>query len=136
MGRERLIVFLECQKLLISIRFPFAGKLKLIRAIHQRNLLWRNFESLCPHVNFLVNIHTGNDEEHSGPPGTASQQPAQAEDHSPLIFLKNEILQGKGQFIILIRCGNRGIKCILVLRKGHYIYKCTRLLRNISGIDG
>ena len=74
--RERLIVLLECQKLLISIRFPFAGKLKLIRAIHQRNLLWRNFESLCPHVNFLVNIHTGNDEEHTGAPGSSRQEPS------------------------------------------------------------
>ena len=36
-------------------------------------LLWRNIKSLCPHVNLLVNVHTGNDEEHAGAPGSSCQ---------------------------------------------------------------
>ena len=50
-------------------------------------LLWRNFKSLSPHIHFLVNVHTGNDEEDSWPSGSSSQQTAQSEDDGPLVLL-------------------------------------------------
>ena len=32
------------------------------------HLLRRNLVSLGPHVNFLIDVNTGNDEEHAGTP--------------------------------------------------------------------
>ena len=58
------------------------------------NLLGRDLEGLRPHVDLLVDVHAGNDEEHAGPPGAASQQPAQPEDHGSLILLKMMITFG------------------------------------------
>ena len=37
----------------------------------------------------LVYVGAGQDEEHSRAPGTASQQEAQSENYSPLIFLQD-----------------------------------------------
>ena len=46
-----------------------------------------DLKSYGPHVNLLVNIHTGNDEEDSRPPGSPCQQSAQSEDDCPLVLL-------------------------------------------------
>jgi hypothetical protein len=45
---------------------------------------------LDPHVYFLVDVHTGNDEEDSRTPGSTRQQPTQPEYHRPLVFLTTE----------------------------------------------
>ena len=50
-------------------------------------LLWWDFKGLSPHVHFLVNIHTGDDEEDPGPPGSSCQQSAQSEDDGSLVLL-------------------------------------------------
>ena len=49
----------------------------------------RYFKGFCPHVNFLINVDTGDDEEHAWPPGSPREEAAQSEDHSPLILLDN-----------------------------------------------
>ena len=51
-------------------------------------LLRRNIVSLCPHVNLLIMIHTGNDEEHSGTPGSALEKSTKAEYDGSFVFLK------------------------------------------------
>ena len=53
------------------------------------NLLGRNLEGGGPHVDLLVHIHAGEDEEHPRTPGAARQQPAQPEDNCPFILLNN-----------------------------------------------
>ena len=40
-----------------------------------------------PHVNLLVDVDTGDDEEDAGAPRSPRQQPAQAEDDGPLVLL-------------------------------------------------
>ena len=55
--------------------------------IHVFYLLWRNFKSLSPHIHFLVDIDTGDNEEDPGAPGSSCQQPAQSEDDGPLVLL-------------------------------------------------
>ena len=52
------------------------------------NLLWRNIEGLGAHVNFLVNIHTGKDEEHPGTAGASGQEQSQTKYYRPLVFLR------------------------------------------------
>ena len=59
------------------------------------NLLWWNLISLTPHVNLLVNIHTGDDEEDPRPPGSARQETAQSEDDGSLVLLDH--LDGGGE---------------------------------------
>ena len=44
-----------------------------------------------PHVDLLVSVHTGQDEEDSRPPSSSYQQPAQPEDDGPLVLLEEEI---------------------------------------------
>ena len=51
------------------------------------HLLRRNFIGASTHINLLVNIHTGDDEEDSRPPGSSRQQPAQSEDDGSLVLL-------------------------------------------------
>ena len=51
------------------------------------HLLWRYLIGASSHVNLLINIHTGDDEEHPGTPGSPRQQPAQPEDDGPLVLL-------------------------------------------------
>ena len=50
-------------------------------------LRW-DLESFCSHVNLLVNINAGDDEEDPGPPGSASQEAAQPEDDGSLVLLE------------------------------------------------
>ena len=47
----------------------------------------RDVKVLDPHVDLLVDVHTGDDEEDPRTPGTARQQPTQPEDHRPLVLL-------------------------------------------------
>ena len=50
-------------------------------------LLGRDIKGLCSHVDLLVDVHTGDDEEDPRTPGSARQQPTQPEDHRPLVLL-------------------------------------------------
>ena len=49
--------------------------------------LWRNVKGLSSHIYLLVDIHTGDDEEHSRAPGSSCQQSAQSEDDGSLVLL-------------------------------------------------
>ena len=51
------------------------------------DLLRRYLEGHAPHVDLNVGVHTGDDEEDAGPPGSPRQQPAQPEDDRPLVLL-------------------------------------------------
>ena len=51
------------------------------------NLLRGNFKCLTPHIDLLINIKTGDDEEDSRPPGSSCQQPAKPEDDGSLVLL-------------------------------------------------
>ena len=46
---------------------------------------------MSPHVDLLVSVHTGQDEEDPRTPGPSYQQPAQPEDDGPLVLLEEEI---------------------------------------------
>ena len=61
--------------------------------------LWRNVKGLSSHVNLLVDINTGNDEEDSRTPGSSCQEPAQPEDDGPLVLLDhlNRVEEGEGE---------------------------------------
>ena len=67
------------------------------------HLLRRNLVSLGPHVNFLIDVNTGNDEEHAGTPRSSREQASKSEDDSSLIFLKGVsliCLDSTGSFAI------------------------------------
>ena len=49
--------------------------------------MWRDIVGLCAHVNLLVDVDTGNDEEDSRSTSSACEKATQAENDSPLIFL-------------------------------------------------
>ena len=49
--------------------------------------MWWDLIGCRPEVNFLVDIHTGDDKEDPGPPGSSCQQPAQPEDDGSLVLL-------------------------------------------------
>ena len=46
-----------------------------------------NLEGLRSHIDLLVNIHTGDDKEDPGTPGSSCEQPTQSEDDGPLVLL-------------------------------------------------
>ena len=46
---------------------------------------------LCPHVNLLIMINAGNDEEHARSPSSALQETSKSEDDGPLIFLTGKV---------------------------------------------
>ena len=52
------------------------------------HLLWRNLVVVSPHVDLLISVDTGEDEEDSRTPGTANKQSSQSEDNGPLILLE------------------------------------------------
>ena len=52
------------------------------------NLLRRNIVGCGSHVDLLVNIKAGDDEEYSGTSGTALYQSPQSEDHGSLVLLR------------------------------------------------
>ena len=54
----------------------------------QSHLLWRYFIGASTHVDLLVDIHTGDDEEDPGTPSTSRQQPTQPKDDGPLVLLE------------------------------------------------
>ena len=62
------------------------------------DLLGWNLESLGSHVDLLVDINTGDDEEHPGPPGSSCQQPAQPEDDGPLVLLDHLHHEHQGEW--------------------------------------
>ena len=47
----------------------------------------RDIVGLCAHVNLLVDVDTGNDEEDSRSTSSTGEKATQAEDDCPLIFL-------------------------------------------------
>ena len=49
--------------------------------------MWGNLIGCRPQVDLLVDIHTGDDEEHAWTPGSSCQQPAQSEDDGSLVLL-------------------------------------------------
>ena len=51
------------------------------------------------HVDLLVDINTGDDEEDPGPPGSSCQQPTQSEDDGSLVLLDHlhHEHQGEGE---------------------------------------
>ena len=51
------------------------------------DLLWWDLILPTPHVDLLVGVDTGNDEEDSRPPGSSCQQSAQSEDDGSLVLL-------------------------------------------------
>ena len=51
------------------------------------HVLRGNNEVLCPHVNLLVSVGTGNDEENAGTSESPGQTAAQSVDHRPLVLL-------------------------------------------------
>ena len=51
-------------------------------------LLRRNIVGLSPHVNLLIMINTGDNEENSRSPGSALEKSTKAEDDGPFVFLK------------------------------------------------
>ena len=55
--------------------------------IQLSNLLRRDVESLCSHVNLLVDVDAGEDEEDARAAGAARQEEAQSENDSSLVFL-------------------------------------------------
>ena len=68
-------------------------KMKLDEVKYLTNFLWRDFIGAGPHVNLLVDVHAGQDEEDARPPGPACQQESQPEDHSSLVFLADRQTQ-------------------------------------------
>ena len=63
------------------------------RSLNIIHLLRRNIVGLSSHVNLLVMVHTRNDEEHSGTPGSALEQTTKSEDDSSLILLQQAIMK-------------------------------------------
>ena len=51
-------------------------------------LLGRDLVVVCPHVDLLVRVHAGEDEEHARAPRPAHQQPPQPEDDGSLVLLE------------------------------------------------
>ena len=52
------------------------------------HLLRRDVIGLCPHVDLLIDVHTGYDEEDAWPAGAAGEEAAQAEDDGALVLLQ------------------------------------------------
>ena len=52
------------------------------------HLLRRDVIGLCPHVDLLIDVHTGYDEEDAWSAGAAGEQAAQAEDDGALVLLQ------------------------------------------------
>ena len=50
-------------------------------------LLWRNIVTGCPHVNLLVDVQAGDDEEDAGSSCPARQKTTQPEDDCSLVLL-------------------------------------------------
>ena len=57
-------------------------------AVLGEDLLWRDLVGGRPHVDLLVNVHAGDDEEHPGTSGSSSKKPSKSEDHCSFIFLR------------------------------------------------
>ena len=47
----------------------------------------RDIVGLCAHVNLLIDVNTGNDEENTGSTGSAGEEATQAENDCSFIFL-------------------------------------------------
>ena len=51
------------------------------------DLLWWNLVFRCPHINLLVDVNTGDDEEKAGTLGSPHEQPSQPEYDDSLVLL-------------------------------------------------
>jgi hypothetical protein len=58
-----------------------------MQIIFMRHLLRRHVVTRSPHVNFLVDVQTGYDEEDPRAPSSPGEQPPQSEDDGPLVLL-------------------------------------------------
>ena len=56
-------------------------------AVLGEDLLWRDLVGWSPHVDLLVDVDAGDDEEHPGTSGSSWQETTKAEDDSSLVFL-------------------------------------------------
>ena len=56
-----------------------------------------NLEGLRSHIYLLVNIHTGDDKEDPGTPGSSRHQPAQSEDDGSLVLLDHLDSEEEGE---------------------------------------
>ena len=88
---NRIVIFDEISKLtsfIDSIEYLRFNRIcPVVSCDVSTHLLGRDLVCRCPHVDLLVGVHTGDDEEHAGPPGSPWQQPAQPEDDRALVFL-------------------------------------------------
>ena len=88
---NRIVIFDEISKLtsfIHSIEYlRFNGISPVVSCDVSAHLLGRDLVCRCPHVDLLVGVHAGDDEEHAGAPGSPWQQPAQPEDDGALVFL-------------------------------------------------
>ena len=65
-------------------------KTLLIRYLICGHLLRRDIVGDRPHVDLLVDVEAGDDEEDPGPPGAARHQATQPEDDCSLVLLQQE----------------------------------------------
>ena len=61
----------------------------LLLSVVSAHLLGRDLVCRCPHVDLLVGVHAGDDEEDPRAPGSSGEEAAQPEDYRPFIFLDN-----------------------------------------------
>ena len=61
------------------------------------NLLRGNVEGERPHVDLLVGVDAGDDEEDPGAPGPAAEQSTESEDDDTFVFLNHLLETEKGQ---------------------------------------
>ena len=62
-----------------------------------QDLLRGDLVRLGSHIDLLVNIYAGDDEEDSRPPGSSSHQPAQSEDDGSLVLLDHLDSEEEGE---------------------------------------
>ena len=60
--------------------------------LYYSHLLWGDFKCRRPHVDLFIGVHTGDDEEDPGTPGSTGDQPSQPEDDGSLVLLDNIII--------------------------------------------
>ena len=88
---NRIVIFDEISKLtsfIDSIEYLRFNRIcPVVSCDVSAHLLGRDLVCRGPHVDLLVGVHTGDDEEHAGAPGSPWQQPAQPEDDGALVLL-------------------------------------------------
>ena len=60
-------------------------------------LLWRNVKRQRPHVDFLVRIHAGYDEEDTRSTGPTAKEPTESEYDDPFVLLNHLDREAQGE---------------------------------------